>query len=524
MAQGVVFKQSYKSRNLPSTPTLNVKHLDYIATRKGTVRNPGCGFGLWGSLQPHAPGENIDDLREAKAVVRTASKEHTIYRAILSIDNETAHKYGLYRRQPWQELVTQKVNTFAEEWDIDRKDFRWVASMHYAKGHPHVHIMYWDASSKVHQEGMGKEKFSIFAAKVRTEFGREVYREDLIPLHVESRAVTQELRKELKAMMLDANIAQAMNLTHVSDAKLDSLGKQFIELLHFLPTKGGWDYQYLLKKAGPQLNTFLDECLKIPDFIRVHKKYEQLTEEINQMYGNGQKEQDPYWNEEPSDQIIEMEGDPEKEMEYYRNLAKNKLYKNLGNELVKAMRAYRDDLEANAPTDDIELQNVIRSGIGKMLLANNHYQSLLQQMPKLRTPMQVLTKDSAFFEEKQQLVKELCLDLRIRTQVKGYIKAATTGLSQDEAFDFGKKAFQQLFRAADQIVRERLETDAGYPAQERIGLMTDVLLRLFGTASRGAGQMQSQRDLLRHRRDMSKAAQKDRQKQREHESGWTFEP
>lgn len=75
----IVFKQSYKSKNLASTRILNQKHLIYIATRPGVMRNPGCGFGLWGKLPDMKTGKNINDLRTARQAVGEASKSHTLF-------------------------------------------------------------------------------------------------------------------------------------------------------------------------------------------------------------------------------------------------------------------------------------------------------------------------------------------------------------------------------------------------------------------------------------------------------------
>lgn len=58
-----VYKQSYKARNLPSTPVLNQKHLIYIATRPGVMCNPECGFGLWGKLPSMASSQNLNYIK-----------------------------------------------------------------------------------------------------------------------------------------------------------------------------------------------------------------------------------------------------------------------------------------------------------------------------------------------------------------------------------------------------------------------------------------------------------------------------
>lgn len=131
-----VFKQSYKSRNRPSTRILNQKHLVYISTRPGVMRNPECGFGLWGKPPGMKASKNIDDLRKAYRVVGKASEGHTLYRAILSVDKNTAKDYDLYDRETWQKLINTRISVIQREMHIKPEDFRWVASMHYKKRHP----------------------------------------------------------------------------------------------------------------------------------------------------------------------------------------------------------------------------------------------------------------------------------------------------------------------------------------------------------------------------------------------------
>ena len=81
---------------------LNVAHLNYIATRPGTVYNPGCGFGLWGQLDPaKAPG-NIQALEQAKNLVRQESNRGRIlYPAIVSLGEPDAGELGYYARAKW---------------------------------------------------------------------------------------------------------------------------------------------------------------------------------------------------------------------------------------------------------------------------------------------------------------------------------------------------------------------------------------------------------------------------------------
>jgi len=92
MAQGVVFKHWYRSANLSDIAIRNQKHLEYIATRKGCVPNPWCDFGLWGRF-PFKTVSNIDNLERAKKVIGEASAHHTLFRAIISVNKDTAEKH-----------------------------------------------------------------------------------------------------------------------------------------------------------------------------------------------------------------------------------------------------------------------------------------------------------------------------------------------------------------------------------------------------------------------------------------------
>jgi hypothetical protein len=71
------------------------------------------------------------------------------------------------------------------------------------------------------------------------------------------------------------------------------------------------------------------------------------------------------------------------------------------------------------------------------------------------------------------------------------------------------------------VVLEQLQEDSGYREQMARDAVLSLLLRLFRSNSRGAGQAQSRRDLLKLRsRELSKTAQRDRKKQQEQAGNW----
>ncbi len=499
---GVVFKQRYKSVNIKSTPTLNRKHLNYIATRKGAIHNPGCAFGLWGRLPGMTVSENINSLATAKKVVTAASRTHTLYRAILSVDGEAAKQHGLYERGAWQALVDKKVGVLAEQMGIERKDFCWAASMHYVKGHPHVHIMYWDDSGKVRQEFVPNERFELIAEKVRAAFGYEIFREDIQQRREEKRGIVSETRLELQGLCREANLAEALNLNNVSFARLDALQKSFVALAADLPKNGSLKYAYLPQWYKEKLHSFTDEIMKITDFQRDAAKYLKLTDEISQLYGNGAEKQ-----------------------QYNREKAQEELYKGMGNTLLDALKGYKRELELSVPSARGDLVAIVRNLVPPLLGGQPTYPELLKLMPKERTPMQELLADEPFKAKLFGLTRELCSDLRVRALADGYVKASA---ESPELKELGKKEFErsvykELHRVVQGVVSEKLQEDSGYNAQMAQDTVLSLLLNLIRLSSQRTGQAQSQRDLLRMRtRELSETAKRDRHKQQEQAGNWSM--
>ena len=282
-----VFKQSYKSRNRASSRILNQKHLVYISTRPGVMRNPECGFGLWGKLPDMKASKNINDLRTAYQAIGQASEGHTVYRAILSVDKNTARDYDLYDRETWQKLINTRISVIQREMHIKSENFRWLASMHYKKHHPHVHILYWDDGKEPRQEFISKERFEQISERVRTTFSRAVYFEkELKTVQEEQTETVKAVRLQLSAMLKSANLPDALNLDHVKAEELDELGKGLVGLARTLPSTGRLKYGLLKPEYHQKLDEWLGQVMKISDFSKLEQKYLKLSTDVTRLYGN----------------------------------------------------------------------------------------------------------------------------------------------------------------------------------------------------------------------------------------------
>lgn len=141
-------------------------------------------------------------------------------------------------------------------------------------------------------------------------------------------------------------------------------------------------------------------------------------------------------------------------------------------------------------------------------------------MPKERTPAGELLKDEIFRGDLSQLTNRVTNDIRVNARLHGYVEGRCEDLSKEEGKELWKTIFREARHTVNGLILEWLREDAGYPRQARADLVTNLLICLLGDASRETGQQQARRDLLRHRRELSKTAQRDRQAQQGQSGAW----
>lgn len=145
----MVYKQRFKNPNYKSTASKNYAHVRYIATRPRVAKNEGMSHGLFGKLTPGSITE-FEDWRDVARLVYGNSKKHiTMYRSIISFDEETAAELSLTDQKAWQRYIENHIMTIAEKNNIRREHLQWACALHKEKHHPHIHVVFWDTSSQV---------------------------------------------------------------------------------------------------------------------------------------------------------------------------------------------------------------------------------------------------------------------------------------------------------------------------------------------------------------------------------------
>lgn len=526
----VVFKQSYKARASPGVAGLNVRHLQYIATRPGAVYNKGCGFGLWGQLPGDDTVQVQTDLSRAKWLVREASADHTLYRAIISVGREDAEAHGLYCRERWEQLVNDHIHVLAKEMDIKPDDLCLCASMHRSKGHPHVHILYWDNSDRPRNEGIPKHLFEGKAERIRAAFAGDIHREQIQDTQKEQREQTKALRAVLQSMCQEANPEKALDLAKLyRSTELEGVSRQMAELIRQLPAKGSLRYAYLPPDYKKLVDELIDTCLQQPELAKELRHYEALTNRISTLYANGE---------------TGKSGNLEK--------ARLKLHKELGNEVMDAIRQIRSEIQEDRPADRPAAQALIREAVDEIVPTLDSYQKLRKLLPPERIPLNCMARQIPGYQEQMnQVIQDVLLDARMRLRLQRYA-LEQAGIDLDTKPDAPKRkpgeqavvdghfmggklltddewnAYQDAYREVTQDLRgeitSALRQDAGWTDEAVKTGSAMMLCGMMGLLSRCVNQKQataSQANLLKLlSKDKSKEAKKDAQIQSSQGSEW----
>lgn len=146
----LMYKQRHRHPNYRKTPKCNYAHIGYIATRPGASKNEGMRHGLFGKLSCSDEITEFETWQEVGRLVRELSyRKITMYRSIISFSPETAAELALNDHQAWEEYVEQHILTLARRNGITDKNLQWAAAHHNERGHPHVHVVFWDKNQQL---------------------------------------------------------------------------------------------------------------------------------------------------------------------------------------------------------------------------------------------------------------------------------------------------------------------------------------------------------------------------------------
>ena len=194
----LIYKQRHRHPNYKKTPKGNYAHIGYIATRPGAVKNEGMRHGLFGKLEPGVVKE-FDTWQEAARLVRELSyRRVNMYRGIISFSPETAAELGLSDHKAWEDYINRHILTLAKFNGIRVQDLQWVAAHHNEKGHPHIHVVFWNK----HQRTMVPFVHPSIPDKIRKQLIRDTFAER-IKAYCEDKQQAKEHLSAITDEMID---------------------------------------------------------------------------------------------------------------------------------------------------------------------------------------------------------------------------------------------------------------------------------------------------------------------------------
>jgi hypothetical protein len=284
-ASRVVFKQRHKRPQFRKTPIKNREHIRYIALRSGVIKDPESEHGLFGKVSGMNESGSIADLKATMKYVYEKSCQKTVfYRATLSFREDDAKALGLINnRAAWEKLMNAHAAKIAEANNIPISRFQWVGGVHMEKGHPHMHLVYWDndqpplKSDFVRPDVLNKTRIAIM---------KDVFSDDLENLKLAKTENRNALRdkgaeffsgfddalndmsgKEFEKLKIKlSSVSTEHNLPPISfgkfsDRLLSALAGKMMKLKNVLPQSGALKYAYLPQNAKEAVDSVTLELL-----------------------------------------------------------------------------------------------------------------------------------------------------------------------------------------------------------------------------------------------------------------------
>ena len=199
----LIYKQRHRHPNKKDTPGANYAHVRYIATRPGVMKNNGMEHGLFGKMQPGGL-ECFSDWRDvAKKAYAAAKQGHIMYRSVVSFARQTAKELLLEDQKSWQKYIENHILTIAGKNNIRREDLKWAAAVHDEKAHPHIHVVFWDSSSRVRSPFTPPQ----IPDAIRKQMIKDTFSEKILAFVQEKGTAVRELRQ-----ITDELVAQFENV------------------------------------------------------------------------------------------------------------------------------------------------------------------------------------------------------------------------------------------------------------------------------------------------------------------------
>lgn len=302
----LMYKQRFRNPNFKTTAGANYAHVRYIATRPRVMRNDGMSHGLFGKLTPGGIQEFSDWKDIARLVYANAKSHITMYRSIVSFTEEVAAELLLTDQKSWQRYIENHIMIIAEKNNIRREHLQWAAAVHGERGHPHIHVVFWDTSDRVKNpythpsipNAIRKQMIKdTFPEKIRA-YGQQkdiaiaamrMISDELVDdFEKHIRLMDKGKYKDLRTAFDDEN--ELSDCFDFDDEILNSVADKVFRIKSALPPKGRITYQLL----PPDVKAMVDELVRHiiehnPQIKKLVSDYVQSKLNLTMLYSSDEK-------------------------------------------------------------------------------------------------------------------------------------------------------------------------------------------------------------------------------------------
>ena len=238
-------------------------YVGYIAKRPRVEKQGSHGL----FSQTDAP---IDLSTVSKEV---AKHEGAVWTTVMSLRREDAERLGFNNAKAWRDLLRGQANKLANAMGIPLADLRWYAAFHDEGNHPHIHLISYSAGKEPYMTEQGLKTF-------KSDFAREIFRNDLYQVYQDMTAHRDELRKAGREKITDI-VEQINNSTYSNETVLLMLKELASSLESY---KGKMVYGYMPKTAKNLINGIIDELAKDARIDELYNLWYEQKENVIRTY------------------------------------------------------------------------------------------------------------------------------------------------------------------------------------------------------------------------------------------------
>lgn len=162
-------------------------HINYIGRVKGAMNNGE--HSLFGKLN----NEDISykDKKEILDYIDEKAKTQFFNKAVISIKEAEAEKYGMINKEEWINLINLKIKDIAKEYGIREDQVDYLASVHTEPEHIHCHLVFFDRNNKEQSNNFIKYD------RIKRELNKYVYKEEISKIQeVQNKSKDTKLLRE----------------------------------------------------------------------------------------------------------------------------------------------------------------------------------------------------------------------------------------------------------------------------------------------------------------------------------------